>query len=84
MKLRSGLKDDSLEGDAFVRVYETRSLKQIGRYAYSSGTMGSVTLHHYSKTSPQQASELAQASKAVAQYLMSGIATDMCAIMKKF
>ena len=84
MKLRSGLKDDTLEGDAFVRVYETRSLKQIGRYAYSSGTTGSVTLHHYSKTSPQQASELAQASKAVTQYLVSGIATDMCAIMKKF
>ena len=83
VKLRSGLKDDTLEGDAFVRVYESRSLKQIGRYAYSSGTTGSVTLRHYSK-SPQQASELAQASKSVTQYLVSGIATDMCAIMKKF
>ena len=84
VKLRSGLKDDTLEGDAFVRVYESSSLKQIGRYAYSSGTTGSVTLQHYSKTSPQQASELAQASKSVTQYLVSGIATDMCAIMKKF
>ncbi len=84
MKLRSGLKDDTLEGDAFVRVYESRSLKQIGRYAYSSGTTGSVTLHHYSKTSSQQASELAQASKAVTQYLVSGIGTDMCTIMKRF
>lgn len=84
IKLRSGLKDDTLEGASFVRVYETRSLKQIGRYSYNSGTTGSVTLHHYSKTSPQQAAELAQASKAVTQYLVSGIATDMCTIMKKF
>ena len=84
VKLRSGLKDDTLEGDAFVRVYESRSLKQIGRYAYSSGTTGSVTLNHYNKTNPQQASELAQASESVAKYLVSGIATDMCAIMKKF
>ncbi|WVH09685.1 MAG: hypothetical protein EoVTN8_1135 [Fluviibacter phosphoraccumulans EoVTN8] len=84
IKLRSVLKDDTLKGDAFVRVYESRSLKQIGRYAYSSSTTGSVTLHHYSKISPQQVSELAQASKAVSQYLVSGIATDMCAIMKKF
>lgn len=84
IKLRSGLKDDTLEGDAFVRVYETRSLKQIGRYAYNSGTTGSVTLTHYSKTSPQQATELAQASKAVTQYLVSGIGTDMCTIMKRF
>ena len=84
IKLRSGLKDDTLEGAAFVRVYETSSLKQIGRYGYNSGTTGSVTLHHYSKTSPQQAAELAQASKAVTQYLVSGIATDMCAIMKRY
>ena len=84
MKLRSGLKDDTLEGAAFVRVYETRSLKQIGRYSYNSGTTGSVTLNHYSKTSPKQATELAQASKAVTQYLVSGIATDMCTIMKTF
>ncbi len=84
IKLRSGLVDDTLEGDAFVRVYETRSLKQIGRYAYNSGSTGSITLHHYSKTSPQQAAELAQASKGVTQYLVSGIATDMCAIMKRF
>lgn len=84
IKLRSGIKDDTLEGAAFVRVYETRSLKQIGRYSYNSGTTGSVTLNHYSKTSPQQATELAQASKTVTQYLVSGIATDMCTIMKKF
>lgn len=84
IKLRSGIKDDTLEGAAFVRVYETRSLKQIGRYSYNSGTTGSVTLKHYSKTSSQQATELAQASKAVTQYLVSGIATDMCTIMKKF
>jgi outer membrane lipoprotein SlyB len=84
IKLRSGLVDDTLEGDAFVRVYETRSLKQIGRYAYNTGSTGSITLHHYSKASPQQAAELAQASKAVTQYLVSGIATDMCAIMKRF
>ena len=84
MKLRSGLKDDTLEGAAYVRVYETHSLKQIGRYRYNSGTTGSVTLHHYSKTSPQQTNELAQAAKAVTQYLVSGIATDMCTIMKRF
>ena len=84
ISLRSGLKDDTLEGAAFVRVYETRSLKQIGRYSYKSGTTGSITLEHYSKTSPQQASELAQASKAVTQYLVSGIATDMCSVMKRF
>lgn len=84
IKLRSGLKDDTLEGSAFVRVYESRSLKQIGRYSYSSGTTGSVTLNHYSKTSPKQATELAQASRAVTQYLASGIGTDMCAVMKKF
>lgn len=84
INLRSGVKDDTLEGAAYVRVYETRSLKQIGRYSYKTGTTGSVTLDHYSKTSPQQAAELAQASKAVAQYLVSGIATDMCAVMKRF
>ena len=82
--LRSGLKDDTLEASAFVRVYESRSLKQIGRYAYSTGTTGSVTLHHYSKQTPEQTSELAQSSKAVSHYLASGIATDMCTIMKKF
>jgi len=27
---------------------------------------------------------VAQASKTVTQYLVSGIATDMCTIMKKF
>lgn len=84
IKLRSGLKDDTLEGDAFVRVYETSSLKQIGRYTYSTGTTGSVTLNHYGKNTPDNASELAQASKAVTQYLVSGIGTDMCAVMKRF
>ena len=84
IKLRSGLKDDTLEGAAYVRVYETGTLKQIGRYSYNSGTTGSVTLNHYSKASTQQAAEVAQASKTVTQYLVSGIATDMCTIMKKF
>lgn len=84
IKLRSGLKDDTLEGNAFVRVYESRSLKQMGRYSYSTGTTGSVTLHHYSRTSPQQSAELAQAAKAVSQYLASGIANDMCSIMQNF
>ena len=84
IKLRSGLKDDTLEGSAFVRVYESRSLKQIGRYAYKTGTTGSVTLNHYSSKSPEQSAELAQSSKSVTHYLASGIATDMCAIMKKF
>lgn len=84
IKLRSGLKDDTLEGAAYVRVYETGTLKQIGRYSYNSGTTGSATLNHYSKASTQQATEVAQASKTVTQYLVSGIATDMRTIMKKF
>lgn len=84
IKLRSGLKDDTLEGAAFVRVYETRSLKQIGRYAYNTGKTGSVTLSHYSSKSTEQTAELAQSSKEIALYLASGIATDICAIMKNF
>lgn len=84
IKLRSGLKDDTLEGAAFVRVYETQRFKQIGRYTYSTGTTGSITLNHYNKKTAEQTTELAQSSKAVTHYLASGIGTDMCAIMKKF
>ena len=83
IQLRGGLKDDTMEGDAYARVYETRSLRQIGRYAYKTGSSGSVTLHAYSNKNPKKTIELQKAATQVAQYLAGGIANDMCTIMAR-
>ena len=84
LQVRAALKDTTLEGDAYVRVYETKTLKQIGRYTYKTGSSGSVTLTAYSAKDARKTSELQTASRQVAQYLAGGIANDMCAIMARF
>lgn len=83
IQVRAGLKDSTMEGDAYARVYETRSLRQIGRYAYKTGSNGSVTLHAYSNKNPKKTIELQKAATQVAQYLAGGIANDMCGIMAR-
>lgn len=83
LQVRAGLKDSTLEGDAYARVYETRSLRQIGRYAYKTGSSGSVTLHAYSNRDAGKNIELQKAATQVAQYLAGGIARDMCAVMAR-
>lgn len=84
LQVRSGIKDDTLQGDAYTRVYETQSLRQIGRYAYKTGGSGSVTLNHYSNKDSSKDNELQQAAKQVADYLAGGVAADMCTVMKRF
>ncbi len=84
VQVKSGLKDNTLEGAAYVRVYETRSLRQIGRYADNTGKTGSVTLQQFNAAEPDRIRELAQAAKGVSQYLASGIGTDICSVMRKF
>lgn len=83
LQVRAALKDTTMEGDAYARVYETRSLRQIGRYAYKTGSTGSVTLNAYSGADSTKKAELQQASQQVARYLAGGIANDMCAIMTR-
>ena len=84
LQVRAALTDTTIEGNAYARVYETRTLKQIGRYAQKTGSSGSVTLKNYSAGTVQETAELQRSAKLVAQYLASGIANDMCAIMRKF
>ena len=85
IQVRAALKDTTMEGDAYARVYETKSLRQIGHYTYKTGSSGSVTLNAYgSKHIAAKNADLQQASQQVAQYLAGGIANDMCAIMRKF
>jgi hypothetical protein len=84
IQVKNGLTDNTLEGSAYVRVYETRRLKQIGRYSDSTGKTGSVTLNKFTASEPERIQELSQAAKGAAQYLASGIGTDICSIMRKF
>lgn len=84
LQVRAALTDTTMEGNAYARVYETRSLKQIGRYAKKTGSSGSVTLKDYGAGTPQETAELQRSAKLVAQHLASGIASDMCAIMRRF
>ena len=84
IQVRDALSDTTLEGNAYARVYETQSLKQIGRYASKTGSSGSVTLDQYNGKSEEQNPELQTAAKDVARYLAGGMANDMCAIMKRF
>ena len=84
IQIRAALKDTTMEGDAYARVYETRSLRQIGRYSYKTGSSGSVTLNAYGNKANAQTLELQKAGRQVAHYLAGGIANDMCAIMRKF
>lgn len=83
IQVRAALKDTTMEGNAFARVYETRSLRQIGRYAYKTGSSGSVTLNAYGNKGSSKNVELQKASQQVVRYLAGGIATDMCAIMAR-
>lgn len=83
LQVRSALKDNTMEGNAYARVYETRSLRQVGRYAYKTGSSGSVTLNAYTSKDSAKNAELQKASQQVARYLAGGIATDMCAIMRR-
>ena len=84
LQVRAALTDTTMEGNAYARVYETRSLKQIGRYVQKTGSSGSVTLKAYGADTPQSTAELQRSAKLVAQHLAGGIAHDMCAIMRKF
>ncbi len=84
LQVRAALTDTTMEGDAYARVYETRSLKQIGRYAKKTGSSGSISLNSYGAGTPQETAELQRSAKLVAQHLAGGIATDMCAIMRRF
>jgi hypothetical protein len=84
LQVRAALTDTTMEGNAYARVYETRSLKQIGRYAKKTGSSGSVTLNNYGAGTPQETAELQRSARLVAQHLASGIASDMCAIMRRF
>jgi hypothetical protein len=84
LQVRAALTDTTMEGNAYARVYETRSLKQIGRYAQKTGSSGSVTLKNYGAGTPHETAELQRSSKLIAQHLASGIATDMCAIMTRY
>lgn len=84
IQVRAALKDFTMEGDAYARVYETRSMRQIGRYAYKTGSSGSVTLKSYGNKDNGQTAEFQKAARQVAQYLASGIASDMCAIMARY
>ena len=84
LQVRAALTNTTMEGNAYARVYETRTLKQIGRYAQKTGSSGSVTLKGYGADTPQSTAELQKSAKLVAQHLAGGIASDMCAIMRKF
>jgi len=84
IQVKNSLTDNTLEGSAYVRVYETRRLKQIGRYSDRTGQTGSVSLYKYNASEPERIQELSQAARGVAQYLASGIGTDICSIMRKF
>jgi len=84
LQVRSGLKDNTLEGAAYIRVYETRSLRQIGRYAGNTGKTGSVTLQQFNAAESDRIRELTQAAQGVSQYLASRTGTDICSIMRKF
>lgn len=84
VQVRDALSDTTLEGNAYARVYETRSLRQIGRYTSKTGSSGSVTLDQYDGKTEAQNPELQRAARNVAQYLAGGIANDMCAIMRRF
>ena len=84
LQVKTGLRDDTLEGSAYVRVYETHSLRQMGRYTESTGKTGSITLNQFNASEPARIRELSQAAKGVSQYLASGIGTDICSIMRKF
>ena len=84
LQVRAALSDTTMEGNAYARVYETRSLKQIGRYSKKTGSSGSVTLNNYGAGTPQETAELQRSARLVAQHLASGIATDICAIMRRF
>lgn len=84
LQVRAALTDTTMEGNAYARVYETQSLKQIGRYAKKTGSSGSITLNNYGAGTPQETAELQKSAKLVAQHLASGIASDMCAIMRRF
>lgn len=84
LQVRAALTDTTMEGNAYARVYETQSLKQIGRYAKKTGSSGSITLNNYGAGTPQETAELQRSAKLVAQHLASGIASDMCAIMRRF
>ena len=84
LQVRAALTDTTMEGNAYARVYETQSLKQIGRYAKKTGSSGSITLNNFGAGTPQETAELQRSAKLVAQHLASGIASDMCAIMRRF
>ena len=84
IQIRDALTATTMEGNAYARVYETSSRRQIGRYADKTGSSGSVTLNAYGKNSEVSVSELQQASRQVSRHLAGGIARDMCAIMRRF
>lgn len=84
LQVRDALTDTTMEGNAYARVYETKTLRQIGRYSSKTGSTGSVTLNAYSNSNTQKTAELQKASQQVAQYLAGRIATDMCDIMRRF
>jgi hypothetical protein len=84
IRVRNGLVDNTLEGAAYVRVYETRSLRQIGRYADQTGKSGSVTLKNFTARESVRIEELTKASRDVTRYLASGIGRDICSIMRNF
>lgn len=84
IQIRDALTATTMEGNAYARVYETRSRRQIGRYSDKTGSSGSVTLKAYGKGNDAATAEMQQASKLVARYLASGIAKDMCDVMRRF
>lgn len=84
IQIRDALMGTTMEGNAYARVYETNTRRQIGRYADKTGNSGSVTLKAYGKNNDTATAEMQQASKQVARYLASGIARDMCDIMRRY
>lgn len=84
IQIRDALTDTTMEGNAYARVYETSTRRQMGRYAEKTGSSGSVTLTAYGKNNDTSITELQQASKQVARYLAGGIARDMCDIMRRY
>ncbi len=84
IQIRDALTATTMEGNAYARVYETRSRRQIGRYSDKTGSSGSVTLKAYGKGNDAATAEMQQASKLIARYLASGIAKDMCDVMRRF
>lgn len=79
-----GLTDKTLQATSYVRVFETNSLKQIGRYAGSTGVTGSVSLQHLNDTADRRNAEIGKASRQATQFMVQSVGADMCSIMTNF